>query len=133
MWQDVRFGMRVLGRTPGWTALAVAMLAAGIGGSATAFSLAHALYWQWLPVRGADRLVQVNQTLAWQQSQLGFPLSYGDYLYYREHSRAVTSLAAHYSTAPLDVRWGGGEAHRLEGAEVGGPARRPGGRRAGRW
>jgi predicted permease len=105
-WQDVRLSIRVLGRTPGWTTLAVVMLAIGIGASVTAFSFAHALFWQPLRARDGDRLVEVTQTLATRPGQAGFAVSYPDYLHYRDHSRTMAALAAHYSTAPLHLRAG---------------------------
>src|SRR4029450_9481674 len=38
----------------------------------------------------------------------GFPFSYPDYLYFRDHARAFTELAAHYSTSPVSVVTPGG-------------------------
>jgi predicted permease len=57
--QDFRFGLRALGRTPGFTAIAVAVLALGIGANATVFSLANAFFLRPLPVADAGAFVRV--------------------------------------------------------------------------
>ena len=56
-----------------------------------------------MPLREADRLVLVEQTLAWRPSTLAFPLSYPDYVFFKAHTRTFAGLAAHYATSPLYV------------------------------
>jgi putative ABC transport system permease protein len=53
---DLRFAFRILAKTPGFTALAVATLAIGIGASTIVFSGLNALLFRPLPVETADRL-----------------------------------------------------------------------------
>jgi len=60
--QDIRFGIRSLLKSPGFTALAVLSLALGVGANTTMFSLANGVLWQQLPVPEADRLVRVLET-----------------------------------------------------------------------
>jgi len=55
--QDVRFGMRLLGRNPGFAGAAVLSLALGIGGNSAIFSLLDALVFRPLPVAAPDKLV----------------------------------------------------------------------------
>jgi predicted permease len=55
--QDVRYGIRLLRRSPGFTAIAVVSLAVGIGASVAVFSLADAVLFQKLPIRNPDELV----------------------------------------------------------------------------
>jgi predicted permease len=57
LWQDVRYGWRVLMRTPGLTAVAVLSLALGIGANTALFSVVDAMLLKRLPVREPERLV----------------------------------------------------------------------------
>jgi putative ABC transport system permease protein len=41
LFQDLRYGLRTLGRTPGFTLIAIVVLAVGIGANVTVFSLAN--------------------------------------------------------------------------------------------
>jgi putative ABC transport system permease protein len=102
LWQDVRFGLRMLARTPGFAAAALATLALGIGANAAIFSLVNALLRQELPVPDASSLVHVYQTRADRPDDY-FPLSLVDYRYYREQAASFEELAAHYPTAPLHL------------------------------
>jgi len=62
LWQDIRFGIRSLLKSPGFTALAVLSLALGVGANTTMFSMANGVLWQQLPVPEADRMVRVLET-----------------------------------------------------------------------
>jgi predicted permease len=98
--QDLRFGIRMLAKSPGFTAVAVLTLALGIGANTAIFSLVDALFLQTLPVRDPSRLVDVYQT---RKGQGYFAISYVDYLYYRDHNRSFSDLAAHYSSSPINL------------------------------
>jgi putative ABC transport system permease protein len=100
--QDLRYAIRGMWRTPGFTAAAIATLALGLGLNSAVLSLAYALFLKPLPLDEAARLVLVDQTLA-SRSQTWFPLSYPDYVYYRDHARAFAGLAAHYPTSPMQA------------------------------
>jgi predicted permease len=65
VFQDVRYGLRMLGKSPGFTAIAVASLALAIGPNATIFSLAKALLYDRLHVAHADQL----RMLRWTEDQ----------------------------------------------------------------
>jgi hypothetical protein len=58
---DVRYGLRMLRKTPGFTAVVVITLALGVGGAVTIFSVVDALLLSPLPYPDADRLVMMWQ------------------------------------------------------------------------
>jgi predicted permease len=92
VWQDVRFGARVLIRRPGFMAMAVVTLALGIGANSAVFSVIDALVLTPLPYEEPDRLVSV-----WEQSASGRPnrVAEPNYLDWRERTRTLEGLAAY--------------------------------------
>src|SRR5205823_7029543 len=57
LWQDVRYGVRMLLKQPGFTLICIAALALSIGANTAIFSAANALLLRPLPVEDIDRLV----------------------------------------------------------------------------
>ena len=103
--QDLRFGLRMLRKNPGFTAAAVLALALGIGVNTTVFTAFDAVALRPRPVRDPDRLVGVYRT-AQGVNHGGF--SYPDYVYYRDHSKSLSDLAmwsgaTHVTTSDLSV------------------------------
>jgi putative ABC transport system permease protein len=106
--QDLRYTFRRMTATPGFTAVAIATLALGLGVNSAVLSLANAIFLKPLPLSGASRLVLVDQTVPSRPPTLAFPVSYPDYLFFRDRARTLTELAAHYATSPLYVGTPGG-------------------------
>ncbi|MEX2262566.1 MAG: ABC transporter permease [Bryobacteraceae bacterium] len=59
VWQDVRYGARMLARNPGFTLVATLSFALGIGANSTIFSALHATIFRVLPYQDPDRLVLI--------------------------------------------------------------------------
>jgi predicted permease len=77
LWQDVRYGLRMMTRTPGFTAIAVLTLALGIGANTAVFSLIEAVMLRSLPVEDPQRLV-VLQWSANKDPKFHGYMNYGD-------------------------------------------------------
>ena len=105
--QDVRFGLRMLRKTPGFTAVAVLTLALGIGATTAIFSAVYAVMLKPLPFKDANRLVFVekkNPPRGWVRN----PISPTEILAWRRDSGAFEDLAAY--TQSTCVLTGAGEA-----------------------
>ncbi|MGD0369968.1 MAG: ABC transporter permease, partial [Acidobacteriaceae bacterium] len=61
LWQDIRYGVRTLRKSPGFSITAIATLALGIGATTANFSVCDAMLWKPLPLPNLDRLAMVMQ------------------------------------------------------------------------
>jgi len=92
LWQDLRFGVRVLLKSPGFTFVCAVSLAVGIGVNTTVFSFINTVLFKSLPVSNTDGLVYVlegDQRNSYRSS------SYANYLDYREQNEVFSGLMAH--------------------------------------
>ena len=95
LWSDLKFSLRLLTKSFGFTAVAVISLAFGIGLNTAIFSIVNALLIRTLPVEQIDRLVEVytgDSTGPYSVS------SYPDYFDYRDENQVFESLACHSVT-----------------------------------
>jgi putative ABC transport system permease protein len=105
--QDLRFGLRMLARNPGFAGVAILTLALGIAVSATMFSLVSAFLLRRPPGREPERVVvlsSVNPAPGFQAD--ANPISAPNYLAWRESSRVFGDVAAadEYRTVSLNVQ-----------------------------
>jgi predicted permease len=97
--RDLRYGARVLCRSPAFTAVVVLSLALGIGANTAIFTLIDAVMLKTLPVHDPEHLYLIGRIL---EGRPMFGLTYHEYRLLRARNRALTDLAA-YSPVPLNV------------------------------
>jgi putative ABC transport system permease protein len=116
--QDVRYGFRMLRRSPGFTAAALLTLTLGIGANTAIFTVVDAVLLRPLPYADPDRLVTVGDRNAASLAQTGSPrpVGFATMADWRARSRSFEQLALMRSSMPTLVT--DGEAERLPGARV---------------
>ncbi|MCA1591407.1 MAG: ABC transporter permease [Acidobacteria bacterium] len=113
LWQDFRYGIRMLWKSPGVTAIAVLALALGIGANTAIFSVVNGVLLRPLPYQDPDRLVRLSE---WSQQVPGMSISYPNFVDWREQNHVFEGLAAtQFSSYNLT---GVDEPERLQGRNV---------------
>ena len=95
---DVRLAARMLAKSPGFTLVAIALLAVGIGANVLIFSAFDAILWRPLPVRHPEELVRVVQRIP----RIGTASNF-HYSFYQALRERSTTLGAVFGEAPIDV------------------------------
>ena len=88
---DVRYAVRVLSRSAGFSLIVIAVLALGIGLNAAVFTLFKGLALK--PLSGVEESAGLGVVLAQMRAGRTSPLSYHDYRYIRDHDHAFLGLA----------------------------------------
>src|SRR5262245_66690911 len=94
LWQDVRYGLRMSLKKPGFTLTAVITLSLGIGATSVIFSFVNGILLRPLPYRDSDRLVLLDET-APKRGIASMGVSYLNFLDWREQNRVFTGVAAY--------------------------------------
>ncbi len=106
--QNVKFGIRLLRKSPGFASIAILVMALGIGANTAIFSVVHAVLLEPLPFRDADRLVQVWHV----PPQTSFPgmtrfaLSAANFLDWQKQNNVFDQMAL-YSFTGYDITGAG--------------------------
>jgi len=89
MLQDLRYALRQLRQSPGFTAVAVLTLALGVGANTAIFSVVHGVLLRPLPCPEQERLVTLSE---WSEKVPGMSISYPNYLDWRARQTCFTAL-----------------------------------------
>ncbi|MCH8255641.1 MAG: ABC transporter permease, partial [Gemmatimonadetes bacterium] len=92
LWKDLRYGLRMLAKTPGVSLVAIVTIALGIGGVTYTFSAVYGIMMRGLPFEGGDRLMSISQYVVADDITRNAPIH--DYVDWREQQSAFEDLAA---------------------------------------
>lgn len=113
LWQDVRYGIRLLRKSPGFSAVAILTLALGIGANTALFSVVNGVLLNPLPYAQSDRLVSIYESVKNFEKA---SLSYLNFLDYQDQNRTLEAIAA-YRSGDF-ILTGSGGAQRMRPAMV---------------
>src|SRR2546428_5151942 len=107
LFQDLRYGLRMLAKTPGFTLVAVLALALGIGANTAVFSVVNAVLLKPLAYRDPDRIVTLSSL--WKKGGgkggLWKQVSVPDFQDWHDQTTAFEAMA-YYSSRQTSVRSG---------------------------
>jgi putative ABC transport system permease protein len=114
LWQDLRFGARMLVKQPGFTLIAVVTLALGIGANTAIFSIVNAVLLRPFPYQAPERLLILLERLSVTG---GFSPSYPNFVDWRAQNTAFEAISAVKQKESFNLT-GAGEPERLQGRLV---------------
>jgi len=113
--QDLKYGIRILARSPGFTAVALLTLALGIGGNTVIFSLINTVLLRPLPYRNPQQLVSITASDR-EKGETGIPASLPKLEHIQQQTRTLESVGAYYALSLNLV--GRGEPEQINGCRV---------------
>jgi predicted permease len=95
LFQDMRYGLRMLKKSPGFTSAAVFTLALGIGANTAVFSIVDTVLLRPMPYSRPDQLYIVSETLPHLGGDEEVGVSAAEYFDYRDYNRSFSQVAAY--------------------------------------
>ncbi|MGH9842459.1 MAG: ABC transporter permease [Blastocatellia bacterium] len=114
LWQDLRYGARMLLKKPGFTLIAVITLGLGIGANTAIFSVVNAVLLRPLAYPEAERLMRIGR--AYQPGQV-YPSSEPKFQYWRDHNQSFEAMTAMQGAPEINLS-GGAEPEYVRGLRV---------------
>jgi putative ABC transport system permease protein len=118
--QDLKYGLRVMWKSRGFTAAAVLALALGIGVNTVIFGIVNGVLLRPLPYHDSSRLMSLSQINPTESSEK-FPVSTPNFMDWKRQTTVFEQLAAYRSgsSASYNLTGEGGEPERIKGLAVG--------------
>ena len=116
LWHDLRFATRMLGKKPGFTAIALLTLALGIGANAATFSIVNAVLLRPLPYPQPERIMSIDNTVPVGATMTPTSLHWA-WRDWADHLKSLERFAA-YGTGDINFAMTGALPERLPAAEV---------------
>src|SRR5436309_851745 len=113
LWQDVRYGARMLLKNPGISLIVILALALGIGANTAIFSVVNAVLLRPLPYEESDRIVFLNET---SKTMSDISISYPNFSDWRDQNHVFEKIGV-YNRNSYNLT-GYGEAERIVTAQV---------------
>jgi predicted permease len=111
--QDLRFGLRLMRKTPALTVVTVLTIAIGVAANVSIFSFIDGIFLRTVSAKDPAQIVRVVAPENHGEGLFSLP----EFEYLRQHTKTLEELAAHYSSAPLYVSVNG-QAAEVQGAVV---------------
>ncbi len=119
VWRDLRYALRSLRKSPGFTAVAVMTLALGIGANTAIYSVVHAVLLRPFPYKDPERLMMLQETDARQNVGHDGSTSYRNFELWKAQSRTFEDMTIFYKPGwGVQTLTAGGEPEKVQGAFV---------------
>jgi putative ABC transport system permease protein len=117
LWQDLRFGIRMLAKNPGFMAVGMLTLALGIGANIAIFSLVDVVLFRPLPIAKPSEVVRIAAGRTKSEASGGW-MSFPSYLQYRDNADAFSGLAAYLDRLPVNFSAGNLGSERIDAGMI---------------